>query len=135
MRPIPEMTTEAAFDLMEDARQLRTQADRWYRLGRFMVDEKTLKALADLAEEAEAEATLREGELQRTAAGQSYLHGIPTSYAIEPGPNGGFLVRTIRLDDGYRQIVIGFSTRIKAQEWINDRMRVADRVPPPLKDS
>jgi hypothetical protein len=87
MHPIQVLTTEAAFDLMDEVRQLRAQADRWYRLGRFMVDERTLKALADLAEDAEAKAMLREGELKGTAAGQSYVHGMPTSYAIEPDPH------------------------------------------------
>jgi hypothetical protein len=56
------------------------------------------------------------------------------SYAIEQNPNGGFLVRAIGLDDGSAHIAVGFSTRAKAQDWINDRLRFADRDPSP-KDS
>jgi hypothetical protein len=58
-----------------------------------------------------------------------------TSYAIEPDPNGGFLVRTIGSKGGRGQIAVGFSTRAKAQDWINDRLRFADRDPSPSKDS
>jgi hypothetical protein len=60
---------------------------------------------------------------------------MPTSYAIEPDPNGGFLVRAIGLDDGSAHIALGFSTRAKAQDWIKGRLRLADLVPSPSKDS
>jgi hypothetical protein len=57
------------------------------------------------------------------------------SYVIEPDPKGGFLVRAVGLDDGSAQIAVGFSTSAKAQDWVNDRLRFADRDPSPSKDS
>jgi hypothetical protein len=64
MHPIPVQTTEAAFDLMDEARQLRAQADRWFRLGRFMVDSRTggIEAGHSRADE-------RSGRAYRAAAG------------------------------------------------------------------
>jgi hypothetical protein len=64
-----------------------------------------------------------------------YFIVMITSFLIEPDSKGGFLVRATELDDGFHHIADGFLTRAEAQKWINDRMRVADRVPSPPRDS